>query len=205
MTALPDSPSGPSTRERLVDAAIDVFVDQGYESARVQDIARAAGMTTGAIYANYRGKAELLFDAIGARAGVELDALMHERTALGARQLLEQLGDRLPEPRDGKPALLLDAISAARRDAELAALLRARFDAREDTLSRLIDDGKRDGSIDASVDTDAFARFCTTLAMGALVVALARPGDPRTPELARVDRTPARLARTNEGDMNPWL
>ena len=57
-----------STRDRLVAAAIEVFVEQGYDGARVQDIARTAGLTTGAIYANYRGKADLLFDAIGALA-----------------------------------------------------------------------------------------------------------------------------------------
>lgn len=37
-----------STRERLVAAAIEVFREHGYERARVQDIARAAGLTTGA-------------------------------------------------------------------------------------------------------------------------------------------------------------
>ena len=70
------TPPRPRRAERLIAAAIEVFAEQGYEGARVQDIARAAGLTTGAIYANYRGKAELLFDAIGARAGVELDALL---------------------------------------------------------------------------------------------------------------------------------
>ena len=70
-----------TTRDRLVAAAIEVFVAQGYDGARVQDIARAAGLTTGAIYANYRGKAELLFDAIGALAGVEVDALLNRRGA----------------------------------------------------------------------------------------------------------------------------
>src|SRR5438045_774471 len=89
----------PSTRDRLIAAAIEVFADQGYEGARLQDIARAAGLTTGAIYANYRGKAELLFDAIGARAGVELDGLLRGTPDVGARTLLERLGDRLPEPR----------------------------------------------------------------------------------------------------------
>src|SRR5947208_11040976 len=57
-----------STRDRLLAAAVEVFVEQGYEGARLQDIARTAGLTTGAVYANFRGKDELLFAAIGARA-----------------------------------------------------------------------------------------------------------------------------------------
>ena len=68
--------TGPSTRDRLVAAAIEVFVDQGYEQARVQDIARAAGLTTGAIYANFRDKRELLLAAIADRSAAEVEALL---------------------------------------------------------------------------------------------------------------------------------
>ena len=159
-----------STRERLIAAAIEVFAEQGYESARLQDIARAAGLTTGAVYANYRGKAELLFDAIGAHAGAELDRLLHGTTDVGARALLERLGDRLPEPRAANPSLLVDAIAAARRDDELAALLRARFAKREAIIADVVDRAKHDGTVADSISTDAFARFCTMLATGALVL-----------------------------------
>ena len=160
----------PSTRERLIAAAIEVFAEQGYESARLQDIARAAGLTTGAIYANYRGKAELLFDAIGARAGAELDGLLQGTTDVGARAVLERLGDRLPEPRPANPSLLVDAIAAARRDDDLAALLRARLGKREAMLAGVVARAKDDGTVTDEISTDAFARFCTMLATGALVL-----------------------------------
>jgi AcrR family transcriptional regulator len=159
-----------TTRERLVAAAIEVFAEQGYEGARLQDIARAAGLTTGAVYANYRGKAELLFDAIGARAGAELDGLLHDTASVGARAVLERLGDRLPESRAAAPSLLLDAVAAARRDDDLAALLRERLGRRESMVAGVIGAAKRDGSVADDVSTDAFARFCTMLATGALVL-----------------------------------
>jgi AcrR family transcriptional regulator len=158
-----------STRERLITAAISVFVEQGYEQARVQDIARAAGLTTGAIYANYRGKADLLSDAINARTAAEVDALLHDQTA-GSRELLEALGDSLLRRRNEAPALLLDAIAAARRDDDLATTLRERLGSRERALAELTETAKRSGAIDDAVDTDTFARFCTMLAMGALVM-----------------------------------
>ena len=47
-------------RERLVEAATAVFAERGYDGARVGDIARRAGLTTGAIYSNFTGKAQLL-------------------------------------------------------------------------------------------------------------------------------------------------
>src|SRR5262249_20597451 len=106
ITAVVQAPPAPSTRDRLRAAPIEVCADQGYEGARLQDIARAAGLTTGAVYANFRGKAELLFAAIGARAGVELDGLLSGATGADTRSLLERLGDRLPEPRS-EPSLLV--------------------------------------------------------------------------------------------------
>jgi AcrR family transcriptional regulator len=163
------SPPASSTRDRLLAAAVEVFVEHGYEGARVQDIARSAGLTTGAIYANFRGKGELLFDAIGARAGAEMDAMLAEARGRDVRELLELLGDRLLRPREQAP-LLIDAIAAARRDEELAAALRDRLDARERGLVGLVERAKDDGALDPALDTPAFARFCVTLAMGALVM-----------------------------------
>ena len=170
MTPMVQAPvdSNPTTRERLVAAAIEVFADQGYEGARLQDIARAAGLTTGAVYANYRGKAELLFAAIGTRAGAEVDALLEGAPATDARTLLAELGDRLPTP-SSQPSLLVDAIAAARRDGDLSALLRDRLARREQLLADVVARAKSDGTVADDVSTDAFARFCTMLATGALV------------------------------------
>src|SRR3954452_5473052 len=109
MSALP---AESSTRDRLLSAAVEGFVEQGYEGARVQDIARTAGLTTGAIYANFRGKGELLFDAIGARAGAEVDALLSESRRREVREFLEMLGIQLLQPSKEAP-LLIDAIAAA--------------------------------------------------------------------------------------------
>jgi AcrR family transcriptional regulator len=172
-------PTAPTTRERLLAAAIDVFVEQGYEGARVQDIARGAGLTTGAIYANFRGKTDLLFDAIGARADTEMDALVSEARGLDVRELLELLADRIVQPREQTPPLLIDAVAAARRDEELAGALRHRLDTREGVLIGLVERAKQDGTIDPALDTDACARFCLTLAMGALVMRTLRTPPPQ--------------------------
>jgi len=158
-----------TTRDRLLAAAVEVFVEQGYEGARLQDIARAAGLTTGAVYANFRGKDELLFAAIGARADVEMDSLLAEAQGRDPRALLELLGDRLVSTRP-QPPLLIDAISAARRDDELARALRHRLDTRERMLVDIVERAKVDGTIDPALDSEVFARFGLTLAMGALVL-----------------------------------
>lgn len=46
----------------LLDAALDVFVRQGFAATRIQDVARQAGVTTGTVYLYFAGK-EALFEA----------------------------------------------------------------------------------------------------------------------------------------------
>lgn len=55
-----------STRQRLLDAATEVFLEKGFEGTRVAEIARRAGLTTGAIYGNFDNKADLLTAALAA-------------------------------------------------------------------------------------------------------------------------------------------
>jgi AcrR family transcriptional regulator len=169
MAAVTDAALSGSTRDRLLAAAVEVFVEQGYDGARLQDIARAAGLTTGAIYANFRGKDELLFAAIGARAGAEVDGLLAEGLGREPREFLELLGDQLVRPRK-QPPLLIDAVAAARRDDDLAAALRERLEVRERMLVDVVDRAKAEGALDPALDSDVFARFGLTLAMGALVL-----------------------------------
>lgn len=47
------------TRRRLLDAAESVFARSGFHGASVEEIAREAGATTGALYSNFASKGEL--------------------------------------------------------------------------------------------------------------------------------------------------
>lgn len=51
------------TREKVLLAAREMFIERGYDGATIRDIARAAGMSTGAVFASFTDKTEL-FDAI---------------------------------------------------------------------------------------------------------------------------------------------
>jgi len=51
------------TRAKVMAAARALFAERGYEPATIRDIARGAGMSTGAVFANFQDKAEL-FDAV---------------------------------------------------------------------------------------------------------------------------------------------
>lgn len=73
------------TREALLDAAAAVFASHGYAGASVPRIASAAGVSTGAIYANFADKQELFLAMM--RRVVEAGAAARQESA-------EQVTDR---------------------------------------------------------------------------------------------------------------
>src|SRR5688572_13508544 len=84
------------TRTRLIDAAATVFAEKGYDRAGVQEISRRAGLTTGAIYGRFAGKAELLQAAIDSRTTDELDELFSSHRFDGrATDILKVVGAHL--------------------------------------------------------------------------------------------------------------
>jgi AcrR family transcriptional regulator len=60
------------TRAAIIDAAITLFAEHGVEGTSMEAIARHAGLTQGAIYSNFAGKAEL-WGAIGDQVSRTLD------------------------------------------------------------------------------------------------------------------------------------
>src|SRR6266404_7451504 len=50
-----------ATRRKLLAAAKRIFAQQGFEAARLEDIAAGAGYTRGAFYANFEDKEEIFF------------------------------------------------------------------------------------------------------------------------------------------------
>src|SRR5438093_12564814 len=57
------------SRRQLMTAAIDCFARLGYQGTSIDRIARAAGVTKGAIYYHFRDKEHLLFEALKDRIG----------------------------------------------------------------------------------------------------------------------------------------
>lgn len=174
-----DSAAAP-TRARLVEAAAEVFAEQGYDRTRVQEIARRAGLTTGAIYANFEGKTELLAQAIDFASTPELDRLISTGAGAGsAANVLIAVGEELAKgaPRSGS-VLLFEAFAAARRDPDVAEALKRGVGEISDTFRSLVNAGKDDGSIVPDADADAVARLSIALALGFLMLEMVGVDQP---------------------------
>lgn len=160
-----------SSREALIAAALAEFTEKGYEAATVADIAERAGVTSGALYAHFKGKLDLLLQALGI---VPASALMKDLAELAAQprpQVAHLLGENLAAPPDEATLLLLDAIVAARRDERVRRILRDGLAAYEETIARATEAGTVLGVVDPAVGAIDLVRLLMMLSLGRLALA----------------------------------
>tara|TARA_B100000401_G_scaffold334281_1_gene233282 strand:+ start:71 stop:691 length:621 start_codon:yes stop_codon:yes gene_type:complete len=158
----------------LIKAAAEVFAERGYAGAGVAEIARRAGVTTGAIYSRYSGKSELLLealkrsfvlhfgDAIASALSVENRAENFEQDGVGIRSIGLLANDEWKD----HDALFLEAVVASRRDEEIATMLSQRLETAGTFLAKRIDTQKANGPVDSSFDTDALKTYALAMRMG---------------------------------------
>jgi AcrR family transcriptional regulator len=157
-------------RSRLLRAAAEVFAARGYEGTRVADIAAAAGVSNGALYSHFGSKAELLVEALRAHGTRMLSDLVRADPDRPIAQQLLAVGSRLPRCGDSTGFLVVEALVAARRDADVARLMQAHLGGHAEWLADLVRAGQLAGDIDPAVPPAAVAHFCLLLAMGSALV-----------------------------------
>lgn len=98
------------TRRSLLDAARAVVARRGIDGASHREIAREAGVTIGAIYANFANKADLIVSVMedAAKDGTLLTA-----DSPSVRACLEDLGHRLVAQADSEPELTVLSVEFA--------------------------------------------------------------------------------------------
>ncbi len=57
-------PGEPDTRDRILDAAIRLFAENGYEATSIKEITRAVNLTESSLYRHFKGKEDLLAEII---------------------------------------------------------------------------------------------------------------------------------------------
>ncbi len=159
-----------ATREALIDAAARLFAERGVERTRMDDIARAAGMSRTSVF-NYFGYKEMILSEIGARYVAEIAGTAQEAGARDASPK-EQLGamtDTLADIAERDPAIL-SAVARElmhpdpERRRQAAATMRY-GEVVDATLDRLVATGlMRDPS-----QRDSYARMMVDVVAGILI------------------------------------
>jgi AcrR family transcriptional regulator len=158
-----------SSRVALLDAALEEFSAKGYESATVAGIAERAGVTTGAVYAHFNGKLDLLINVIGL---TPVDELLRAVTSTPPRtraEAVRMLRATLVAHPDPRTLLLLDVIVVARRDPEVASVLRDGLQSYLDFSVSTTRAGMARGLFDPVITPDDLSRLLGLVALGTIV------------------------------------
>ena len=176
-------PPRAQTRKRLLDAAATVFSERGFHGASVEAICAAAGLTTGALYSNFRGKNELFLalyeERIERRRRALHDAVKGSGGGpAGLAAAAESVGRSLTEDREWFVLYFEFALYASRN----AAFARRFESVRAQGLAELVS-GMRAGvghtDSDRGLDADELARVIRALSYGLALDQLI--GDPDAP------------------------
>ena len=81
-------------QEEILAAAFEVFAAHGYEAARIDDVARQAGIAKGTIYLYFRDKAQLFRAVVRSLVQKRFDAIAGSFQGTG-EQLLRELLSRM--------------------------------------------------------------------------------------------------------------
>ncbi|MGH8784976.1 MAG: TetR/AcrR family transcriptional regulator [Cupriavidus necator] len=108
-------------RGAILDAAFQLFRDQGYNETSIPAIARAAGISTANVYVYFTSKMEILFTLYGPWLQERLDRLDRSlRRIRSSRQRMERLllalWRDLPRDDNGFTNNLVQALSASATD-----------------------------------------------------------------------------------------
>jgi AcrR family transcriptional regulator len=162
--------SAAETRDRLLRAAADAFAERGYDGARVADIAAAAGVTRGAMYAHFGSKADLLACALRTHCRRVLAEMFTAGPGMSITDLLVVMGGGSRRLGDAKGYLLVEALVAARRDKEMAAPMGQYVSERAERLGSLMRAAQSGDEIDPELSPNALAHLCLLLGVGSALV-----------------------------------
>jgi AcrR family transcriptional regulator len=111
-----------SPREALVRAAADVFLRRGFQAATLRAIAAAAQMTTGAVYSNFDGKADLFLAVLEEKLDPRLATMYEAARTAPLNGVGPRVGEEFAvylEERRGWLILLIEFWAEAARDPKL--------------------------------------------------------------------------------------
>jgi AcrR family transcriptional regulator len=162
-----------ATRQRLLDAAAQVFAEVGLDAASVEAICERAGFTRGAFYSNFDTKDELFLELAGNVARERVEAVRErvadlerrgafEEAPANAFTIIQQVLDISADDRLGI-VLGSEIRIHALRSPELAAAYLAQEDEMRRSVAHIIDDIGRANVLRFRLPAEEAARLMLTV------------------------------------------
>ena len=155
-----------TTRERILTSATRLFAEKGFDGASMPAIAKASGITAGAIYKHFEGKGELLLEVLR-RSFLSSPLFAHSSERSEDATALAHLAAAYTEPAlKLVRQLSIELHSAAARDVKVRQMLTKSDLLMMAQISANIAAAQKAGKLDPSLDPDHVARAFCILIMG---------------------------------------
>ncbi|MDN3241715.1 TetR/AcrR family transcriptional regulator [Glycomyces tritici] len=186
------------TKERLLDAAEELFVSRGVNGTSVEQIAELAGFSRGAFYSNFEGRHELVLALLERRTERELRevAALGENAASFAEVIerLREFNRRRAEHLEQWFALRIELLLYALRNPEVRPLLaRREYMARRAMAGGIAEILSRYG-VAPPADPDFLGLIVHALEDGLLIQRLIAPEGVALQDIAPEDGAPQGIA-----------
>ena len=150
------SPAAAARVDEILRAACRVVVAGGASDLRIGSVAQEAGVSRTLVHYYFTTRQELLRATFAYAEDLRVDALEEELAgiATGAERAECALMRTIDPALEANPALWNEVWSSLRYDDELRPLVQDRYRAWAGRIVRLLEEGRRDGSVPASVDAE---------------------------------------------------
>ncbi len=179
-----------ATRERVLEAAGEVFAERGFHGASVEDICERAGFTRGAFYSNFSSKDDLVLELTRRHAEglVERIRAASKREHASAEEVLRDVLTALADDSRSKErwvVLTTEFTLHAIRDAGARRAWAAQQRLVRDELASVVDEVVSRQGLTLPMPTDVFVRVAMALTQGSLTQRLVEPRSLAVGELER--------------------
>jgi AcrR family transcriptional regulator len=164
------------TRTRLLEAAEELFSEQGIGETSIEEIAEAAGYSRGAFYSNFADRDELVLDLIERhqdRSMAEANSLLDDDTS--PAEFLERLFARERNQSDRRSTIGMEYILYAARNVEGRPRVKELNDRLLDAQGQMIEEQYDRLGVELPISSDFAAKVLFALDEGYALLRLLDP------------------------------
>jgi AcrR family transcriptional regulator len=187
--------NGQRSRDRVLQAALDLITEAGIDQVRLAELARRAGMSSGQVMYYFTSKEHILLETLAWRDGQDLSRTQAALAIVtGAWERLEQfVGRYLPaSPADPSWILWMEVWARAPHNQQVSQRLEELLQPWRDELAAVVAHGVQDGAFAPPAAIDDFTLRFAALLDGLAILHLRQMHQPSREYLIDLAMTTAR-------------
>jgi AcrR family transcriptional regulator len=159
-------------RRTILETAAEVFAKNGYTDTTMDDIARALGVSKGAVYQYFDSKDQLFEELCGVTANVIAERLRDAFSGPDLRNAAEGYINIELDKFEQRGVVMFEALARAPRDRSIAEVVGNNYTVVLGVMKRFLEGLKQKGNLSRDLDSAAVAEELIALRHGILATVL---------------------------------